>query len=509
MSRRQRRERQKRRRGAGRSRSDKARLATATGISLAAALGAAPAAEAEDFTVTTLGDPTTGTCDPGDCSLRQAVAASEGNSSDDRILFQAGLSGTIALGGGQGHLYASQPLEVLGPGAGALAVDADASSRVFNIFSGVGDDVTISGLTVTGGDPSGSGGGIYSRYADLTIRDSTISGNDASGAGAGVFSYDGTLEIVGSTVSENDASFGGGVSSSEGSVTIKRSTLSGNGSTNGGGGLNSFQSTTTVDGSTFTGNEGGFGGGLYVSQSALTIEGSTIANNNGHAGGGGVWSQLHYADDQIINNTIIAGNTAVTGPDLFRSGGAFDTAFSLIGSTADATLDETVPGSNITGQSPQLGPLADNGGRTLTRALLAGSPALDKGSASGTDQRGLARPFNLPGVPNSAAAGANGADIGAYELRLCAGVPVNRFGTAGADKLRGTARRDGILGLGGPDRLFGLAGPDALCGGGGRDLLRGGKGRDRLLGQAGRDRLIGGPGRDRLRGGPGRDRQRQ
>ena len=89
MSRRQRRECQKRRRSASRSRSPHARLATATGISLAAALGAPPAG-AEDFTVTTLGDPAAGTCDPGDCSLREAVVAAEGNLSDDRILFQTG-----------------------------------------------------------------------------------------------------------------------------------------------------------------------------------------------------------------------------------------------------------------------------------------------------------------------------------------------------------------------------------------------------------------------------------
>ncbi len=44
---------------------------------------------------------------------------------------------------------------------------------------------------------------------------------------------------------------------------------------------------------------------------------------------------------------------------------------------------------------PQLGPLAANGGPTLTMALLPGSPAIDAGddaNCPATDQRGVTRP---------------------------------------------------------------------------------------------------------------------
>jgi hypothetical protein len=69
--------------------------------------------------------------------------------------------------------------------------------------------------------------------------------------------------------------------------------------------------------------------------------------------------------------------------------------------------------------SPLLGPLADNGGQTFTRALLQGSPALDAGDDSLqetplgllTDQRGF---FRKSGVR---------VDIGAYELQ-CAATPI-------------------------------------------------------------------------------------
>ncbi len=64
-----------------------------------------------------------------------------------------------------------------------------------------------------------------------------------------------------------------------------------------------------------------------------------------------------------------------------------------------------------------LAPLGDNGGPTLTHALLIGSPAIDKGkdlSGTGFDQRGRARPNDDPLLTN--ATGGDGSDIGAFEL---------------------------------------------------------------------------------------------
>ena len=71
--------------------------------------------------------------------------------------------------------------------------------------------------------------------------------------------------------------------------------------------------------------------------------------------------------------------------------------WSLFGSVAVA------PGSDLSGgegaretSAPGLGPLANNGGPTLTHALLTGSPALNAGNPAivdppATDQRGDAR----------------------------------------------------------------------------------------------------------------------
>ncbi|MCA9383533.1 hypothetical protein KC909_04150 [Candidatus Dojkabacteria bacterium] len=71
------------------------------------------------------------------------------------------------------------------------------------------------------------------------------------------------------------------------------------------------------------------------------------------------------------------------------------------------------PGTGDTTSAPNLGPLQNNGGNTLTHALLSGSPALDlspvctdvDGLTLSTDQRGSPRPFNT------------NCDSGAYEFQ--------------------------------------------------------------------------------------------
>ena len=71
--------------------------------------------------------------------------------------------------------------------------------------------------------------------------------------------------------------------------------------------------------------------------------------------------------------------------------------YSLIGSVYVEDGGVYTEGEGVTLTSaPGLGPLADNGGPTLTHALLAGSPALNAGDPAiahppATDQRGDAR----------------------------------------------------------------------------------------------------------------------
>ena len=127
-------------------------------------------------------------------------------------------------------------------GADELAVDGNASSRVFQI--GSGETVTISGLTIRNGQDDNIGGGIDNEGgATLTITNSTLSGNTAGSVGnpavegGGIFNR-GTLTIVNSTVSGNSAGGisgeGGGIYN-DGTLTIVNSTVSGNTASKGAG----------------------------------------------------------------------------------------------------------------------------------------------------------------------------------------------------------------------------------------------------------------------------------
>jgi hypothetical protein len=102
--------------------------------------------------------------------------------------------------------------------------------------------------------------------------------------------------------------------------------------------------------------------------------------------------------------------------------GDFTADWNLIGDPGTATLTETVPGSNLIGQDPLLGPLQNNGGPTATHALLPGSPALDRGDPLFApppefDQRG----------PGFARVFGGRVDIGAFEAQPLNTRNVNRW----------------------------------------------------------------------------------
>ncbi len=436
-------------------------LILGAGLGVGASLGMPAAAQADVDTVVvdSAADPGDGNCATNGCTLREAIAVTDDTdplTDVDQITFQAGLTGTITLNGTQLPTI-DEPLTIQGPGAGSLAVSGNDTSRIIYAITLPGADVTISDLTLRDGrttatPPTGAtGGAIKILNGDLTVEDAVITGSDASitgvgyAAGGGVFVTDGSLTLRNTTVSGNSAtgytSAGGGVSINAGSsLTIENSTVSGNTANgngtvyaiaNGGGIYSSYTDVTTVTRSTVSGNSAGnaagslgIGGGISTRNGPVTIQDTTVSGNSvGPTGaGGGIRTSTPDPDpDPVITNTIVANNSAPgSGPDLLASASneSFQASFSLIENPSGGPITETVAGSNITGVDPQLGPLSGNGGPTETHRPAAGSPVIDKGSSLGpADQRGLTRPVDQPSIANSAATGANGADIGAVELQ--------------------------------------------------------------------------------------------
>jgi VCBS repeat-containing protein len=261
-------------------------------------------------------------------------------------------------------------------------------------------------LTISGGHEK-SAGGILNQ-GTLTLSNSTVSGNLSR------------LETI-----PDCCSYGGGIYNG-GTLIISNSTVSGNSADNGGGGI-SNNGTLTISNSTLSGNSGGEGGAI-ANYKTLTVSNSTVSGNSSIIGGG-IFSDttIHPNLSLNLNTSIVANNTGRDGPDVQGTVSSGD--YNLIENTDDTILPA---GSthNITGVDPTLGPLADNGGPTMTHALLCGSPAIDQGKnpiGLTTDQRGagFARKFDDPAMGN--AADGDGTDIGAFELQeppVCNTAPV-------------------------------------------------------------------------------------
>ncbi len=396
------------RRAASRRRANGARrarrIALAGGASAGAMLSLAPGVQAAEFTVTN-------TLDSGPGSLRQAVLDAEAAPERDEITFTPAATGTITLTSGE--IEISDPLRIEGPGAGELTISGDDSSRIFNFDPSSSDGFAVSGLHLTHGlAPSGDGGGAVSfvGVGRLRLSDVLIDESEATDTGGGVLFAGGLLVLEDSRISGNVASVGGGLTAYQGVSRIKRTTISGNEVAQAGGGVLTGLASMSIENSTISGNTShagggpgniGFGGGIVNYYGLeLSIESTTITGNSAASGGG--IASIEDADGPVLHNTIVAGNTAASGPDLYSYDGAdsepFVATFSLIGSTSGANLAQPAPESNVTGEDPELLPLAANGGFAPTHALADGSPALDagdRGDFPATDQRGISRPQSL------------------------------------------------------------------------------------------------------------------
>jgi CSLREA domain-containing protein len=370
---------------------------------------------------------------------------------------------------------AAVDLVIAGAGAGtttiqACTVDQKAApcpagqgiaDRVFHAQTGT--TATIRGFTIRNGNASGAGilnrgtltlsdsvvtrnqnsaglsqggGGGVSNFAVLTVIDSVISENDVVGEGGGIQTRD-TLNLVRSTVSGNraDCCPAGGISVFTGTMTATSSTVADNFAGSSGGGLVVRSGTTAVlINSTVSGNDTNFnGGGIIVTGGGtLTLSNSTVTNNRAIAAasdgrGGGIFNAVSTIN---LKNTIVAGNFDVgvggtTTPSDCSDGTLVSQGFNLVGEGTGCTgatdgVNGDQVGTSTSPIDPQLGALVDNGGSTLTHALLPGGPAIDAGDPAGcTDHAGLPLVLDQRGELRTVDGDGDGGarcDGGAFEL---------------------------------------------------------------------------------------------
>lgn len=351
-----------------------------------------PTSFAETFQVDRFDD-ANGSCDPGDCSLREALLAAEATPEADTVILPPGRH-TLSISGMTPDSLDEGDLEVLNFDVTITAPDGATvdGQGIDTVFRFLNSSSRIENLTITGGSrPTGLGGGIFSESS--------------------------ALELSGVWLVDNEAYRGGGLAMQLGTVVLRESAVSGNRSETSGGGIYVFGISATRPG-------------------RIEIINSTVSGNEAPQSGAGIQvasgGQLDLEYATVIDNSPVPGTTGIF-PDLYPLLSLSDVRYSLVEGTCDGGAD--VPCIYLASENAEipvaelgLEPLALNGGRTPTHALQDTSPAVDIVPAGAecppTDQRGEARPrdgnrdasslcdagafelaSNLPEVPSVSAAG--------------------------------------------------------------------------------------------------------
>jgi hypothetical protein len=326
--------------------------------------------------------------------------------------------------------------------------------------------VTITNSTFTGNYATASGG-MFNAGGASTLTDVTFTNNRAVYDGAGMKSGGGpTLTNV--TFTDNYAGTNAGGFYVNGSATLTDVTFTHNHGGNLGGGMTiEGASLVTLDRVTFTNNYGANSGGGLGAWSGYAILNDVTFSGNSSAADGGAISECPGGGNWTLNNVLMTGNTTGSGgagistcsPTTFNNvtlvnNTATDTwgygSAIMNMASSGVTFNNSIIWGNTDGYNtpicstdfagcgpvtinhsdvqggwggtgnlnvdPLLGTLADNGGSVQSRALPAGSPAIDAGDAStclSTDQRGELR--------NDL-----GCDLGAYERVFTDGDTVHR-----------------------------------------------------------------------------------
>ena len=339
----------------------------------------------------------------------------------DQALTLAGAGDTVNVAAGT---YAEPTLAVDGErlvGTGAAVTIIEAAGQ--HTIMGADGNSTISGVTLRNG--WASSGGALTNFGTLTIESSVLTGNIGAQTAGAVYNV-GSLVLRNSVVSSNTVTatvgFAGGILNA-GALTIENSTFTGNPSSHVGALSNT--GTAEIYNSTVHANRatGGYTGGLH-NQGTLTVTNVTVSGNTATEHGAGMMATA--GSSLVVVNSTVAGNTGTGGAGLHLFGGSVRLKNTIVaGNTPancyiDVSATLTSEGHNLdsgatcslaaTGDlddtDPLLGPLQNNGGPTLTHALLPGSSAINGGSNSGcpaTDQRGYSRPMD------------GTCDIGAFE----------------------------------------------------------------------------------------------
>jgi hypothetical protein len=359
-----------------------------------------------------------GTCRAGRCELSGFIIPCT----------EQGIRNAIAAGGGAYSIDCNGPRtvttaaeividnDVVIAGNGDLTVHGSDDHRVFSVLEGA--TVWLDGISVTGGFASDNCGGL-SNAGTLQLTNSVVVGNAATFGGGGICNS-GMLTIENSRVLVNRAQACAGIFNN-GTLIVEKTTVGSNIATSGGGGVCSSV-MLTLSRSTIAGNVADHAGGVENS-GTLTLSNSTVSSNTSRGAGSGLWN----SGVATVTNTTLSGNAVEGDGGDIRNVGMLVIESSLVEGDCSGDVDaissngyniESVGDTcgfqhetdqvEVQAEDLRLESLENNGGPTVTNALLPGSVAINRIPAvmcePTTDQRGVARPQGAM------------CDVGAFEL---------------------------------------------------------------------------------------------
>lgn len=291
------------------------------------------------------------------------------------------------------------------------AVGMNATRRGGALFTSLSSTTTLANVTMDSNFASSSGGAVEGG-GTLHAIGGIFSGNESLSGGA-LFAFGGSLTVEDAKFEGNKAASGGALFIRETDAVVDRSTFESNIGNEGSAILAQIESELTlrrstvrrgidllttpgiaieirgipaqIENSTISGNDGA---GLHIAEADLTIVHTTFHANNLYN------IMVHGATSSLVGANMIVSQGHVADCDYGQLGAP--AGFVIYSIASDTSCNFSGAGAQ-NGVDPLLGPLANNGGTTLTHLPAPNSPAVDNGTNTNClaiDQRGASRPVN-------------------------------------------------------------------------------------------------------------------